>query len=311
MRSTVRRVSIVIPGLFAVGPLEDTLLSVLERRPRDCELLVVLNQDYADPYGLEGEVQFLRVRRGAGWAECANAGLAACRGPIVHLLAAGCQVADGWCDVALTHFADPRVASVAPLVRTLGGEPGTVGVGYLPGGARRLIPADAPEGVVGPSRVAGFFRREVVVAAGGWSTAVGDAYADVDLGLTLAACGLLAAVEPRAQLTHSSSLPESAFRQGLGAERTFWRSAAGQGWLRELAWHPWVVAIDALSALPRLRILPKLAGRLLGMCDLGRARRHHLRVDQLAQALAVAAVVPWARPARDAMHGPGQRAKAG
>ncbi len=47
--------------------LETTLVSVLERRPEGCEVFVVLNVPYHDPYGLQGEIQILQAPLKQGW----------------------------------------------------------------------------------------------------------------------------------------------------------------------------------------------------------------------------------------------------
>ena len=58
------RLSIVIPVLGDPQQLDDTLLSVLENRPANCEILVVHNQPYHDPYNLSDEVRFVEAERG-------------------------------------------------------------------------------------------------------------------------------------------------------------------------------------------------------------------------------------------------------
>ena len=58
------RLSIVIPVLGDQKPLDDTLVSILENRPANCELVVVHNTPYNDPYGLSGEVQFVQAPAG-------------------------------------------------------------------------------------------------------------------------------------------------------------------------------------------------------------------------------------------------------
>ena len=55
------RLSIVIPVLGNLDRLEDTLVSVLANRPADCQVVVVLDQPYADPYDLKDEVQFIEL----------------------------------------------------------------------------------------------------------------------------------------------------------------------------------------------------------------------------------------------------------
>ena len=111
----VSRLSIIIPYGGNSKRLEDTLVSVLENRPPECEVLVLLSQPYENPYHLDDEVCFRRVADGAGLVEATNQGIQLSRAPIVHLLACGTEVREGWADSAVEHFQDPRVAAVAPL----------------------------------------------------------------------------------------------------------------------------------------------------------------------------------------------------
>ena len=77
--SRVPRLSIVIPSVGDCNLLEDSLVSVLENRPADCEVLVVHNRPYDDPYNLAGEVRFVQANPRAGLAECLDMGTAAGR----------------------------------------------------------------------------------------------------------------------------------------------------------------------------------------------------------------------------------------
>jgi len=64
----VPRLSIVIPVLGDPRKLDDTLVSVLENRPAHCEILVVHNEPYDDPYQLSNEVCFIEAWRVRTWA---------------------------------------------------------------------------------------------------------------------------------------------------------------------------------------------------------------------------------------------------
>ena len=132
------RLACIIPVVGNTDGLDSTLLSVLERRPDDCEMLVVLNVPYPDPYNLQGEIQILQAPPETGLVGCVNIGMAATQAPIVHLLANGLEASEGWVESALVHFNDPRVAAVTPLIY------GTTdrslllaaGVGYCRGGRK-------------------------------------------------------------------------------------------------------------------------------------------------------------------------------
>ena len=67
------RLSIVIPVLGDSQQLDDTLVSVLENRPANCEILVVHNEPYHDPYHLSDEVQFVEAQCGASMVACIEA----------------------------------------------------------------------------------------------------------------------------------------------------------------------------------------------------------------------------------------------
>ena len=110
------RLSIVIPVLGDPQQFESTLVSVLENRPEDSQIVLALNRPYDDPYQLEGEVEFVRLPQKAGWADELNAAWAICRAEIVAVLACGTEVTPGWTEPALAAFDDPRVASAAPLI---------------------------------------------------------------------------------------------------------------------------------------------------------------------------------------------------
>ena len=131
------RLSILIPVLSKLKKLEDTLISLLENRPANCQIVVVLNEPYADPYQLGDEVCFVEGPRDAGLAESINFGFTNCDAPIVHILSCGLEVSPGWTDTVLSHFKDPKVAAVAPLVLQRRDRDKVISAGAgLPGGRK-------------------------------------------------------------------------------------------------------------------------------------------------------------------------------
>ena len=87
------------------------------------------------------------------------------------------------------HFADPTVGCVSPKLALAGSDRESVvrGVSYRAGGMRRLdrVRASHRRGrvgsILGPTMAAGFFRRETVLAVGGFCPDVGDELADIDM----------------------------------------------------------------------------------------------------------------------------------
>jgi Glycosyl transferase family 2 len=280
----VPRLSCVIPAVGTTQDLETTLVSVLEKRPDDCEIIVVLNKSYADPYGLKDEVRFVEMI-GAGMAACATLGIQISDGEIVQVLAAGVEVADGWVEAALPHFDDPEVAAVTPVIRDAA-RPERVlaaGVRYHPGGQRglctKLPNTSARSGdALGPVIDAAFYRKSALAALGdGLPVNLGDGLADIDLALGLAHAGLRNVVEPECIVFAERLTPaeRSGFRAGLFAERLFLRNLPVTGWLPAFALHGLTVVGELLRSLSSGTTLTQLAGRLTAWFTLSDYRLHH------------------------------------
>ncbi|MEX2141747.1 MAG: glycosyltransferase family A protein [Pirellulales bacterium] len=300
------RLSIIIPVLGSAARLETTLISVLENRPPDCEILVVHNAPYADPYDLAGEIRFLPVASRVGIVECVNEGIQASHGSVVHLLASGLEVAEDWTEPALEHFQDPRVASVSPVVVDSLDTQVTVASG-LAYSCRwgRIVRTDTPAAtaitttasdtthieVLGPLVQAAFYRRSSLELVGGLPRAIGDGLADADLALALRFAGYKGILEPRSIVLATADCliaPRPGFRHGLAAERLFWRAAPVVGWGKSIAAHPLGVLVEFVTALPRPGALAVLLGRALGVCQMGSHRAHQqwlLDVERAAAAL--------------------------
>jgi hypothetical protein len=272
--------------------LEQGLVSVLENRPGDCEIVVPCCDDYSDPYQLEGEVRFVSAPRHDGWLAAVNCGVEACRAPLVHVLSPGLSVTDGWTEPALLHFRDPAVAAVAPLVVDAARPQRTVaaGLAYSAGGRRRCLKklprlrqlAASSIDCLGPTWLAGFFRREAWAQLGGLSPLVGDEFADIDLALRLRAAGLRAVLESRSVL-QAASQPERrrGYHYGLHAERLFLRNMP-PGSLASLAAHGLTVAGSLLASFPHAgAMVSELAGRVVGLLELSQHRRHHVESRRL------------------------------
>ena len=283
------RLSILIPFLGNRDSLENTLVSVLEHRPEHVEIVVALGQDYDDPYQLGEEVRFVRIASATTPEPVLNQGIAACQAPIVHTLACGATVAEGWTAPVLSHFGDRRVASVAPLA-VQSDEPQRIaaaGLEYRCGGQCRrrgrgtLAESAAQLGgeSIGPSWAAGFYRRAALgTRTLAFDPALGINFADVDLALRLQEAGYRTVCEP-ASIVFQPPLPlESGggWTEARQAEQLFWRHAAKFGWPRSLAAHLAMVAGEFAQSLPRPRALAQLAGRCLASCAWGSLGRQSI-----------------------------------
>ncbi len=284
--SHVQKLSIIIPVLGPLDQQEGSLVSVLQHRPADSEVLVVLNRPYDDPYDLDGEVRFLEAPRHANYIECLNLAIAESQAPIVHVLACGVEAVEGWTASPMRHFRDPQVAAVAPLVLSAEDfkEIVTAGVGMSCGGAvcqmglGREVGSLGPwtSQILGPSVLAGFYRKAALEAAGGLDPALGHT-ADVDLAIRLRAAGYRLLLDPQAKMraAEESGTRKAGFRAGLEAERLFLRHVPDGQWVKAMAAHLWMVTSEFVRGLPSPLGLTRALGRMLAWCGLGAQRQRH------------------------------------
>lgn len=206
----------------------------------------------------------LRLDVNLGPAAARDAGLDHVTTPLVAFVDADVELPDGWLQPLLLHFADPRVALVAPRVR------GAEGAGLLAGYERRHSPLDLGDE---PARVAAGTRVSYVPAAvlvcrvdalrsvGGFDTdlRVGE---DVDLVWRLADAGHRCRYEPAAVVHHR---PRSSVAAMLRQRMGYGRSAAPlatrhPGALAPVRMSGWSLGVWALLALRRPWLAVALAG---------------------------------------------------
>jgi hypothetical protein len=295
----VPRLSIIIPCLGGAAEFDGTLVSLLQNRPANCEVLVLHSEPYGDPYGLGHEVRFVRVPHGS-LVDLANRGIAEATGEILHFVGCGLEVVEGWTEPALAHFDDPEVAAVSPLV--LSSDTHNViagGVRFSLGGARRVVSdrrllsagtARLRASILGPTLAAAFYRRDVLAALDGFDRNLGDRLADVDIALAIQALGRLHICEPASRLIQTAdpwaAIANGGFVQGRTAERLFWRSAAQRGMAASLAMHPFTILADAICANPRASALTSLVGRLASTLEFGAVQRCQRRLSIASERLA-------------------------
>ncbi|MGC3972401.1 MAG: cellulase family glycosylhydrolase [Pirellulales bacterium] len=281
------QLSIVIPALDALELLEATLVSVLQNRPDDCEIVVVLDRAYEDPYELQDEVRFVVLPQARTLVAALRSALPLCRALLVHLLAPGVEVEEGWTEPVLRHFYDNRVAAVAPLVlRSREDEVVCAcGLDYGAGGVRRrracgtaLENLQSGGDVLGPTLMAGFYRTDVLRALPApFDDRVTAELLDVDVALQIRAAGYRAVVEPRSFAYRAGAeLPKATpFAEARGAERLFWRNAPAVGWFRSLALHLPAVLAGALKHRSFGAVTTSVLGRLIACLEIVGYRRHH------------------------------------
>jgi GT2 family glycosyltransferase len=282
--------AIIIPSHSRADLLQLCLASVQRFAPPSTEVIVV---DDGSRGGIVSRtasafagVQVIRHQQPRGFCAAANAGITAATTPIVELLNDDAEVTAGWADAALAWFADARVAAVAPLVlqndpvrRARGLPPliDTAGDEYDRGGFARKRehgrPASSgksnPREVFGASACAAFYRREALLAAGGFPEHFGAYFEDVDLSFRLGRMGFRIVHEPASVVWHrvSSSYGKRPSRrileqQSCNEERVFWRNMHGAERLRYLPRHAAILTAKAVKRMEEGTLLPWLMGRI-------------------------------------------------
>ncbi len=286
--------SIVIPSHLRADLLRRCLATVAAHRPADSEVIVV---DDASPDGCVSSaaadfpfVRVVRLQKQSGFCVAANTGIRAATGDVIELLNDDTEVMPGWADEALTHFADPHVVAVAPLVLQL--DPtrpphlppliDSAGDEYDPGGfaRKRWCGADAlavgsrltAGPVWGVSATAGFYRRSALLAAGMFPEHFGAYFEDVDLSHRLRKLGGIW-FEPASVVWHRVSAsygrrPSDRVlqQQSCNEERVFWRNVRGRELVRHFPRHMAVLASKAIRRLGEGRFVPWAVGRLRAWC---------------------------------------------
>jgi hypothetical protein len=291
----VPRLSIVIPALGRIDALELSLVSVLANRPDGCEVVVVLNVDYTDPYALAGEVRFVEAPAGADAIASLNIGIEQSRGRIVHVLLPGAEVTDGWADEVLPRFDDPQLGAVAPLLvdadcpeRIL-----AAGLEYDAGGARllnrrgfdRKQAGSLDTHVLGPVLTAAFYRREVIWdLLGGFDAGVGGEFADVDATLRMRHARYRSELAAQSHITGrlESDPAQGSFKRSQRAARLFWRNVPVVGIWSAMRRRPGVSIRQTLTWNPAATIA-RFAGSLAAAFEIGALRRHYRHLAVLRQ----------------------------
>lgn len=283
--------AIVVPAPAAADQMEETLVSILENRPDDCEIVVALGFRYDDRWGIGEEVRFVQAPVGSGLVTCTNLGIASTASPVVHLLASGWRATPGWTDAAMARMASGDVAAVVPV--TVAAEdrdrPVAAGIRVTRGGRRIEIggrrgsfdPATArPDG---PCLEAGFWRTEVLGVVGpGFAPSCGESHADADMARALAVLGARVELETESRVVAGPARRRvAAFTEGLCAERVYWRSLTLRTLPTSFMPHAVEVARHTLMAGP-FGAVPALVGRAAGFFQYGSMLRRARELAQVA-----------------------------
>ena len=188
-----------MPGLSVILPyrqdeqrFESTLISLLENRPPDCEIIIVHDGSYDDPYEIGDEARLV-ASSGAGTVRLLNAGVDCASHSVVAVVLDGVEVQSGWADEAVEEV--KRGAECVALcpssgtVRSGGIVPVTRATGKLvvTGGFDNSL-GSSP--YAGPSLACGVYSKALLQRIGGWNELLEPESADLELAWLLQSVGV-------------------------------------------------------------------------------------------------------------------------
>lgn len=271
------RLSIIVPAVGEQATIDATLISVLENRPSNCEVIVPCSDSYRDPYDLSDEVRFIACPDTASVSVLLNRGITNSCSERAHWLTPGILATDGWTESPVRLIGEGKTNFVAPLILNES-NPSRIesaGVRYTRGGARKSTGRNVRHPsrksirlrTDGPSLHAGFCRTRSLIDVGGFRSAFGTDLADADLAARIKTSGEACTVDTSCCLLGSPETPSPCgFRFGRASERLYWQHVKSNG-TASLVNHSAHVAISAMKLVPRLSVLTTLIGRLVGAAD--------------------------------------------
>ena len=188
------RLSLIVPFQCDSQALENTLVSVLELRSPDDELLIVHRGEYQDPYGLQGnEAKVLETPASSTLAEQLNVAIRNATGDVLQVVLPGAVLEPDWCVDALAAFDELDVDMIALGVSGSGvSGSGTSSLQY--GFEADLIPQRRATGeaskIAGPLLAGTMIRRSAIQCLGGWNTKIPGDLIDFELCLMAKLLGL-------------------------------------------------------------------------------------------------------------------------
>jgi len=200
----VPRLSLIVPFQCDSQALENTLVSVLELRSPDDELLIVHRGEYQDPYGLQGnEAKVLETPASTSLAEQLNIAVQNATGDVLQVVLPGTVLEPDWCVDALAAFDELDVDMIA--LGVSGSDANSLQYGF----EADLIPQRRATGeaskIAGPLLAGTMIRRSAIECLGGWNTKIPGDLIDFELCLMAKLLGLQVGVVEGSSVTCDES----------------------------------------------------------------------------------------------------------
>ena len=180
------RLSIIVPHLHDDSGLELTLLSILENRESDFEILIAHDGRYSDPYSLDqDEAILIPSEAHASFSEQLNLAVASACSPIIQVLLPGSVVDPHWCDESLYLMNDKTVSAVCQPVGDMASNQVYIGLSSDSLPHRRV--AHSEQNVAAPLLCGGVFRKRMLKNVSGWLEPCQREVAEVEFALLVSA----------------------------------------------------------------------------------------------------------------------------
>jgi len=182
----VPRLSIIVPHIHDDSGLELTILSILENRESDFEVLIVHDGRYNDPYGLDqDEVILVESEANASFSSQLNLAIAAARSPAIQVLLPGAVVQPNWCEEFLNLLQDKSISAVCMPVGDMDSNEVHLGIASSSLPHRRVT--QSQRDIAGPLMCGGVFRKRMLRNISGWLISSQREIAEVEFALLAAA----------------------------------------------------------------------------------------------------------------------------
>lgn len=280
------QISILIPFFGKEEELESTLVSVLENRPAQCEIIVAHGGDYSDPYDLSDEVRFVEVDTAHySLGSVVSQVLPTIEAPILHLLSCGTTVTSGWTRGIEETFEDSYIGAVSPVLLNPDDSVFCIGVENTAlyrqrflGRGKFLAPQDyALYEPVGPSHYAGFYRVEALSEVTCLET-LSDSLFGLEVALSLEAIGYENRVLESSCIRINNT--DSKVETQDDSHRAIWRFAGSLGFFQGLALATLGLISDLVKSPLSRPARKSLRGRLGRFVDWNTAKQFRDFVEQ-------------------------------
>ncbi len=230
--------SVIVPYSGSLAAFEDTLASVLRHRPDRSQIIVPHDGTYNDPYGLQGEVDYVTSDQCSNLIQLLNLAMPSVAGDWTVLIRPGVELDENWQASLQSVIGDPDVGSVVPILIRCDRPRRMVSAGIRTDrtctrqicGVGQYCSSLVAENwnAIGPSSWLAVYRSSVLRAIGPFDERLDSVYIDVDIALAISQLGLRTCVDPGFVATLDSDadiLAEMKHPHGLSAQRAFQRFA--------------------------------------------------------------------------------------